>query len=437
MKELVHAPLLLATLLAAPACGSDRTGADDGGAHLRIAVSPLSLPGLSDACYDLAVFNARDPSAGQTVWSKTGICADRYGDHAGSVSYVGSCDASGPGGQRDTAVRLVLTDLCSGGPCVVPGPGPTSLASASYENPCPAPDGCVIVEPCKENADTPVTFDLVVLRGANQGFFDVVVSFEDIFCSAKLDCAGENGPIKLLHNPTSGEPDTTVVLGFACTSGAGKETWLYMNDVEITCYDAGGAVASTVGIDPSEGPGNMGGHGSLLFQTASYRGSEALAPYEKCYWNLAFGVNQAALGPRCRLSVRATAADHELSGRHTPDGAVYPVIDWSVDLNTAAGALSCGKQSVNAEGSHVTTDYTAASGEAFDHFVACDDPGTAGGTPGRFLCDGQVAGVDELATFTVTDGKLVADVGGVQSGAYSLPPDTGLGGCCYDPCCSE
>ncbi len=438
-RHLMKRIQFFALALAAPmGCGEDAVVAESG-PRLAITVAPLDLPTLDDACYDVTVYNAAVPASGEVVWSKSDICARQYGDGEGSVTYVGTCDASGVNGQRENSVRLVLTDLCVGGDCATPRPGATSLAADSYANPCPAPGGCVMARTCSENADTQVVFNLTVLRSANQGFFDIAVSFEDIFCSAKFDCEGpDGGPIELLHDPATGRRSTTAVLGFACTSGAGSQTWLYMNDATITCYDAGGSVVSTTAIDPSGEPGNLGPRGSLVYQSAVYRGSEALAPYEKCYWNMAYGIREsqlAASGGKCVFSLRATAADKAWQNNETPAETKYPVIVYEVELNPGSG-LSCGKHGVNEPESEVRTEYTTLAGERFTHFVACDDPLTAGGTPGRTLCDGQVSGVDELVSFTVTNGSLVARAGSLESPAYPLPPEHGLGGCCLDPCCS-
>ena len=76
--------------LALGACGES----GEGGAKLSIAVAPLDLPRLTDACYDLAVFNAATPAEGDLVWEKADICASRYGDSQASIAYVGTCDAT-------------------------------------------------------------------------------------------------------------------------------------------------------------------------------------------------------------------------------------------------------------------------------------------------------------------------------------------------------
>ena len=79
--------------------------------------------------------------------------------------------------------------------------------------------------PCTPNADTPVDFDVTVMRQANQGFFDVAVSFDAIFCAAKLDCcdvAGDPG----------GDPD-------ACDRPA--------EDIELSLADGGDATVHVEG----------------------------------------------------------------------------------------------------------------------------------------------------------------------------------------------
>ena len=41
--------------------------------------------------------------------------------------------------------------------------------------------------PCAPSQDHLVTFDFSVIRSANQGFFDIKATVEDIFCAAKAD----------------------------------------------------------------------------------------------------------------------------------------------------------------------------------------------------------------------------------------------------------
>ena len=75
------------------------------GSQVAIDVAPLDLPGLGDACYSLTVENG----AGDVVWTRSGICADQFGDGSSSISYVGTCDASD--GVADNTVGLVVEEL--------------------------------------------------------------------------------------------------------------------------------------------------------------------------------------------------------------------------------------------------------------------------------------------------------------------------------------
>jgi hypothetical protein len=231
-------PGVLLTLIMTGACAAEQSPP-----RLALEVAPLDLPGVRDACYTVSVHNvaktAIAPSA--LVWTRADICASRYGN-AGSMTYVGTCDAS-PDGRINT-VSLTLQGLCTTPGCnVANDEDPNRIAPDTYQNPCPATAPCQLERPCRENADTLVVFDLTVMRDANQGFFDVAVNFEDIFCSAKLDCVPE-----LLHRP-GGERDLTAVLAFACTSGA--DTCLYVNNPTLTCTNG------TWSLDPLAGPGQI------------------------------------------------------------------------------------------------------------------------------------------------------------------------------------
>ena len=67
---------------------ADAGPASTPGARLAIHVPPLSLPGVTNVSYTLAVTN----ESGDPVWQRT-LDADGAGDGAGSVSWVGPCDA--------------------------------------------------------------------------------------------------------------------------------------------------------------------------------------------------------------------------------------------------------------------------------------------------------------------------------------------------------
>lgn len=105
-----------------------------------------------------------------------------------------------------------------------------------FENPAPAGDPVSIEITCMPDTDTRVDFDLVVLRRAGQGFFDVAVEFDDIFCSAKADCAAADGqPQRLLFDPATGLRVPTLVVALTCTTGTDEPTELWLSPPVLTC----------------------------------------------------------------------------------------------------------------------------------------------------------------------------------------------------------
>ena len=316
--------------------------------RVAIEVAPLSLAGVTDARYTLTVTSGPD-GTGETVWQRT-VTSSQYGDGAGSLAYVGPCDASAAQG----SVSLELLTLY--------GSGGAPIDEGTWVNPTPITRNVV----CVQNADVPVTFDMTIVRDAQQGFFDVAVSFDDIFCSAKLDCVRDGGDedLELLHNPLEGGArDLTAVLAFACTADPdGDETFLYMDDVRIVCdglsADVKVDVSGIGNVDLAAAPNaNTGGY---LFGASVYRGEEALAA--KAYWTVSLGLNDGAfpLARDCTLVSRATASAESWplgpdGGFSPPDGTVYPVIAWNVPLTDADGRV-CGAHEVGG-GDEVAVTY--------------------------------------------------------------------------------
>ncbi len=350
-------------------------------AMISLAVAPLTLPGVTDARYRVTVTNGED----QTVFSRE-LTSRGYGDGNGSLSYVGPCDAAA----NDNTVSLELLALFEG------AAGDTPIPTDTYQN----PGVLTRVVECLPDADVSVRFDLTVLRQANQGFFDVAVTFDDIFCSAKLDCESDHGPLMLLTNSTGGR-DTTAVAGLACTSGVGDAgTWLYRSNITIDCPDPFVDIA----LDPAEGPGNAypTATATPVFQYAVYQGTEALSSggdaLAKHYWNVAIGLDADLLPAGCLLTASATAASALWSGGAIPDGLTYPVIDWNVTLTDGAG-LACSQHPLNGTPTGVTTRYSTDA-ESFAR--GFDGVGTFGFAP-----DGSpithVAGVSLPATASVEE----------------------------------
>ena len=335
-------------LFAASGCGAETEAPYDGPA-IAITAAPLTLPGVTDGCYGLTI-----KSASETVWSKTGICGHGYGAGA-SVSYVGPCDASGTGLHT---VELVLEGLCSFGDCTG---GELDQVwdndMGSYSNPCPEGNPCVQADvACSENADTPVTFEIAVMREANQGFFDIAVNFNNIFCSAKFDCAypgptadpADDIPIQLLHDSTGGR-GLTAVLGFACTAGVGDtETVLALSDIDVECD------VSYVQFSPDT-DGNVDLANALyvtdpspLYAASVSRGTELLKVgsqnANKVYWNVMLGYSD--INEACVVYAEGTALDGadtnaQLASPATPSGVTYPVLVWNIELTDANGDRLC------------------------------------------------------------------------------------------------
>ena len=350
---------LFAITLGLGACSESTTRPTDA---VHIAVEPLSLPSIGKVCYDVEVTNG-PARTGDVVWSlgtpglnggdpdPDALCSDRYGNGAGgALTYIGSCDADGQldadaDGERMNSVTIWFDGLYSTGGAYLDPDG-----SAGWQNPCARGGvevGCTLDVLCEENADAPVVFDFTVLRDADQGFFDVAVTFEDMFCSAKVDCLPA-----LLHH--GGVRDATAVVGFACTSGEAERTVLQLSDLVLACDGL-----EPVHLPAAAPPGNQGAAGAGVYAWAVYQGDESLtsngAPLAKCFWNRAVGIDRTALaGKRCTLSGVGTAS-HD--GVVPPAGSsAYPIVRFEVEVLGADGSL-CGPNPLNGDGSGVRTDY--------------------------------------------------------------------------------
>lgn len=398
-------PLALATLACyGAACGQSPASAPTG--RLAIATAPLHLTSIVDAEYDLAVYNG----LGALVWKRDGLRSRAFGDGRGALSYVGPCDAS-PGASSNR-VELSLVAIWD---------GPDRVPASAWSNPTDAGPLVRTVE-CVENADVAVTFDLTIVRAAGQGFFDIGVTFSDIFCSAKVDCKDA-----FLHDGL-GARAPTVLMTFACTSGRGAPTWLHYSDVALKCGD------TTTWLDPSVGPGQVGGHPPTLFQVATYRGQEAFEDLDKCYWNMALGLNLGASARGCSLVAYATASDADFDATGaTPEGTVYPYIAFEVPLTDPdSGAFVCAQHPLGGTPAGVSIGYTDTLGTRFTHAWQCSD--TAAIEPRGITCDGLAVGTNEPATFTQSPGGVTFAVDGRASPLVKLPPNRRLAGCCANPC---
>lgn len=408
------------------ACGRSAEPAFEGGGRLQVSVAALSYDAVTDVSWGLAVYSGDPESGGELVVSRPDLRSARFGNGSGSFSYVAPCDA-----QTGTAfVRLTLNALYTGtGELIDP---------ATWQNPTPLTQEVT----CVENADTPVTFNITLMRSAQQGFFDIGVSFSGTFCSAKFDCLGDDEqPLELLHDPATGERAATMVLGFACTSGNGKETYLHMSDVHVACFDGASTTPYWVSPVGTQGgaEGNQGEVLPLFFQTALYQGQEALPDVDKCYWNLAFGVADGA-PPNCRLVVDATASEvsWQGTGGAVPDGAIYPYIHFEIPITGSEGELQCGRHPLNGADQRVVTRYTGPTSGAFPFEWACGAETPVPDELGRVQCAANVTSVGPTtATFTQSPSGVSVSFGASRGQAYRMPGDLRLDDCCLNPCCTE
>ncbi len=185
---------------------------------------------------------------------------------------------------------------------------PWSDELAVFANPRPADAPCQREPACVEGGDTCVTFDLTVARPASQGFFDVAVSFEDLFCSAKVDCVADRGgdePLELLFAPGGSERLPSAVLAFACTAGVGADTQLYLSGLAIDC----GVSLLPLGVT------GLGGSHHAVACTANSRDLLPTRVVTKPAWPSATPRFAGPLRPRCGAEELMTLPVRRLPGR--------------------------------------------------------------------------------------------------------------------------
>ena len=411
------------------------------GPRVDIDVAPLSLPGVRGVEYALAVFGA-PPSApvfdvdgavvgpgntAITVWAEPSVTSNRYGNGpGGDLTYIGTCDAS----VAENWVALALRQIDVGaGNGSYDGAGPfagsgnvlddersaftASPGSADgdpdFDNPCAYDEACVLKFRCAENEDTLVAFNLTIMRDAEQGFFDVAVDFEDVFCSMKIDTCyadgddadGEPDPITLLFG-ADGERVPTAVIAAACTAGPGEDSVMWMAPLVVTCDDGVRFTIDPTGdsdVDPVT-PGVPGNHttdasrpGALI--AAGGRATGALtftAPAGGAGTTIAAGTPLQSADGRDYLTTAAITVDAGTSAavaaRAIDDGAVYngtPTFGALATHDTGGAAVAIevategfagGFDAIYEEGTQVEVGYGLYWG---DEQLACDEAGTSCG----------------------------------------------------------
>lgn len=367
------------------ACGGETPAGVTG---LRLEVAPLKLAGIDIACYDIAVTTQTG-----TVWSQGAvgqglsegdtrtICSNQYGSGpGGDVTYIGPCDASAdadvaPKVGVQNAVTIWVDGLYENeGTDAVPDYQPLT---DGWADPC-GDDGCTLQFDCVENQDTRVEFNFTILRDANQGFFDIIVNFEDVFCSAKVDCRYRNesestsdDPVIRLVHDFVGVRQPTAVFAVACTGGAAAgadvdKTRLYMSNVRIDCAGSANDISVPVNV-----PGRVYAEdpAGLVTQAQVFMGEENLtsdgSDADKIFWSVAIamtptgGTDLAPVfeGTDCFLDAEVTAAEGDVDVALGRANVTYPFIAAHVALTGDNGALVCAQHPVNG-GNGVSTEYT-------------------------------------------------------------------------------
>jgi len=317
MRKFMKYATVPMSIAALSACADQSAGPTGPQGSIELNVAPLNLPGITNASYDLWVTG----NSGDQIWREDGITADQYGDGSGAVTYIGTCDAQD--GTHTVHLKMnTLTDAST----------PDLFAAGEAVNPCPV--DCSLTAPCVENSDTAVTYNLAIMRDADQGFFDIAVNFEDVFCSAKVDCQAE-----LLHNG-AGVRSPTAVIGFACTTGS-TTTNLY---VKYASDSVPG------GIDESIDGNSSAGY-------AIYKDKEDIGGtnFVKGFWNAAILLNSSG---NTVISGRATASQNALPTGGAQKFNSYPVITFNVPVPASCSGWTGPKQ-LDVAGSGVATQYFA------------------------------------------------------------------------------
>ena len=347
-KPFAHVALALGVALAGCA-GAASPGTS--GPNLALTVQALAFAEVGDIAYHVSV----ETPLG-LVW-EADLRASRYGDGR-SLSYVGPCDASPEAQPHTIALRVDALYDAEG----------ALISADAWANPSvPAP--LELTATCQADADVPVAFDLTLMRRAAQGFFDIAVSFDDIFCSAKLDCEEDDGgPVFLVHG-ADGKRAPSVVLALSCVDPGSTDLRLYFTDVTVDCG------AGPIAIDLSGGPGVLYSASdpapAPLLQAMRFSGLQSYTNGATgevaagAYLTAALALDTDAIDQRCTLAAEATAHDGELADFTLPPYAAYPVISWEVDLTSpGVDGYACTQHALDAPGSGVATGYSTLSGTA-------------------------------------------------------------------------
>ncbi len=359
-----------AVALGSVACGEGSTpvvGSD--GPAVSIVVAPLDQSGVGVGCFDLEVATALgtlwekgDPTLNYLQNDLDTICSDDHGNAGGgSIRWVGSCDAqdaadTDPNGRA--GVQNAVTLWFDG----IYNVAKTAETAGVYD-PC-GTAGCTLEFDCIANADTLAEFNFTVIRDAENGFFDIAVRFDNIYCASKYDDCYSNNQDITLFSDDDGDHKTGVY-ALACTAPLGSDVDLHYGNLAVVCS------GFTFPINPNvsartDAASVPAGH-SLTYdvfrdQTAVNCDDDTVDPpvtgnCNGLFWNISFDLTDLEGLGTCTLAFSATATNGTgsfVDGLPTNPGSTYPYID--VDA-TITGGDACQQNPLNGDGSAVVTNY--------------------------------------------------------------------------------
>ena len=372
MKLAPGLALTLASAFLALHCTADGPPAAPRG-QVALSVAPLTLQEVGGATWRLVI----EEALGGGAW---GPVVDRQvgsDGPSGAMTYVAPCVA----GESRVSVTLVSVTDTASQPMDVMTP-PTATKSFT----------------CVENADVLVEFDITVMSAAKQGFFDITVNYEDVFCSAKIDC----NPA-YLHHPVTGERGPTVITALTCSAGptdTGETTYLGLAQAYLCCSNGTRVECTLLEQAPRVG----------VLDTKRYAGANMVLG--GLYLNTAWRLDEAYLaGPppqSCVFSAMGfvnTAPAGQTPATTYQEG--HPAFHWYAEIDAAA---SCAQSAMDVSYSAVPPNGTADCSPLPD--VGPDQPETCNGRDDN--CDG-----------TVDEGFVpgVDCVAGVDADCPCVPPD--------------